>query len=237
MWSIPETTDLPTDGARDAPGARGALAFVGMLLAALALASCGGDDETTTAATEGEATCEEVSEPEPKELKLKAPTAKAPTASTVVFDTSCGSFTVALDDESMPKTAASFQYLAEQGAYDGTPYHRVITDFVVQGGDPLGTGIGDAGYSITEPVPPDTSYTSGIVAMAKTAAEPPGTSSSQFFIVTAPADAALPPDYAVVGEVTEGFETVEAIEALAGGPELEDRPTQTVITESATVEG
>jgi peptidyl-prolyl cis-trans isomerase B (cyclophilin B) len=153
-----------------------------------------------------------------------------------VFDTSCGSFTVSLDDKAMPKTAASFQYLAEQGAYDNTPFHRVIQDFVVQGGDPLGSGLGDAGYSIREPVPPDTVYRNAIVAMAKTAAEPPGTSSSQFFVVTAPADAALPPDYAVVGEVTDGFDVVEAIEALAGGPATQDAPTQTVITESATVE-
>lgn len=237
MRSIPETSAAPSVAAQSSAGARGVLVLALMVLLAFAFAACGDEDESTTAATEGEVACEEVPEPAPKELKLKAPTAKAPTASAVVFETSCGSFTVTLDDKSMPKTAASFQYLAEQGAYDGTPYHRVITDFVVQGGDPLGTGLGDAGYSITEPVPPDTSYTSGIVAMAKTAAEPPGTSSSQFFIVTAPADAALPPDYAVVGEVTEGFETVEAIEALAGGPELEDRPTQTVITESATVEG
>jgi peptidyl-prolyl cis-trans isomerase B (cyclophilin B) len=205
------------------------------LLVALLLAACGGDDDGATTAT-GETACEEVPEPEPKDVRLKAPTEKAPTASAVVFDTSCGSFTVTLDAKSMPKTAASFQYMAEQGAYDNTPFHRVITDFVVQGGDPLGSGVGDAGYSITEPVPPDTSYTNGIVAMAKTAAEPPGTSSSQFFVVTAPADAALPPDYAIVGEVTDGFEVVEAIEALAGGPELQDAPTQTVITESTTVE-
>ena len=209
--------------------------IIAALLAALVLAACGDDDETTTSA-EGDVTCEEVANPEPKELKLKAPGSKAPTASAVVFDTSCGSFTVTLDAKAMPKTAASFQYLAEEGAYDGTPFHRVAPEFVIQGGDPRGDGTGDAGYTVTEPVPTDTAYTKGIVAMAKSGVEPPGTSGSQFFVVTAPADAGLPPDYAVVGEVTEGFETVEAIEALAQPDVPDGPPTMTVITESTTVE-
>jgi peptidyl-prolyl cis-trans isomerase B (cyclophilin B) len=211
------------------------LTIIAALLAALVLAACGDDDETTTSA-EGDVTCEEVAEPAPKQLKLKAPGAKAPTASAVVFDTSCGSFTVTLDAKAMPKTAASFQYLAEEGAYDGTPFHRVAPEFVIQGGDPRGDGTGDAGYTVTEPVPTDTAYTKGIVAMAKSGVEPPGTSGSQFFVVTAPADAGLPPDYAVVGEVTEGFETVEAIEALAQPDVPDGPPTMTVITESTTVE-
>lgn len=211
----------------------GALAL--LLVAGLILSACGDDDDATTVA-EGEVTCEEVEAPEPKELDLNAPSAKKPTAKAVVFDTSCGSFTVSLDASAMPKTAASFQHLAEEGAYDETAFHRVITDFVVQGGDPLGDGTGDAGYTITEKVPPSTAYTAGTVAMAKTQVEPPGTSGSQFYIVTAPADAALPPDYAVVGEVTEGFETVEAIEALAGGQAMQDRPTMPVVIRSATVE-
>jgi peptidyl-prolyl cis-trans isomerase B (cyclophilin B) len=214
-----------------------ALTLPALLAGMLVLAACGSDKDSTTATTaEGSASCEEVDAPAPKDLQLKAPTAKAPTASSIVFDTSCGSFTVELDAESMPKTAASFQYLAEQGAYDDTTYHRVAPGFVIQGGDPLGDGTGGPGYSVTEPVPGDTVYSTGLVAMAKSGAEPPGTSGSQFFVVTAPADAGLPPDYAVVGEVTEGFETVEAIEALADPAVPDGAPTQTVITESTTVE-
>ena len=72
---------------------------------------------------------------------------------------------------------------------------------MIQGGDPTGTGTGGPGYTVTEPPPQDTTYAKGLVAMAKTAVEPPGASGSQFFVVTAPADAGLPPDYAVLGEV------------------------------------
>jgi peptidylprolyl isomerase/peptidyl-prolyl cis-trans isomerase B (cyclophilin B) len=72
---------------------------------------------------------------------------------------------------------------------------------------------------VDESPPRDLTYTTGIVAMAKTAVEPPGRSGSQFFVVTAPADAGLPPDYALLGEVTEGYETVEAIEQLGASGE------------------
>lgn len=201
-------------------------------LTATTVAACGDDGETTSE----ESACAEVEAPPAKDVELEAPKAKAPTASSVAFETSCGSFTVALDAETNPKTAASFQYLAEEGVFDDTPFHRVAPGFVVQGGDPTGEGTGGPGYSITERPPRDLSYTRGLVAMAKTSAEPPGTSGSQFFIVTADADAGLPPDYAIAGEVSEGFETVEAIEALGGGPGSDGPPSQTVITETATVE-
>jgi cyclophilin family peptidyl-prolyl cis-trans isomerase len=202
-------------------------------LAAWLLAACGGEGEPTTGE---EGACATVDDPPAKDVELSAPTEKAPTASAVVFETSCGSFTVTLDPDTNPKTAASFQYLAEEGVYDDTPFHRVAPGFVIQGGDPTGDGTGGPGYSITERPPADLSYTRGLVAMAKTSAEPPGTSSSQFFSVTADADAGLPPDYAIAGEVTDGFETVEAIEALGGGAGSDGPPSQTVITETATVE-
>lgn len=215
-----------------------------ILLAALALlvSACGddGEDETSpeSAAESSETTgveCEQVEQPAPKDEELAAPKAAAPTGDSVVFDTSCGSFTVALDPELMPKTAASFEYLAAEGFYDGTSFHRVAPEFVVQGGDPRGDGTGGPGYSVDEQPPRDLAYTEGVVAMAKTAAEPPGRSGSQFFVVTAP-DAGLPTDYAVAGEVTDGLEVVEAIEAL-GTPGADGPPSQPVVVNSATVEG
>lgn len=208
------------------------LIVLALLVPALLLAACGGDDESTTE----ESACATVDAPPAKDVELDPPTEKAPTATDVVFETSCGSFTVTLDPETNPKTAASFQYLAENGVYDDTLFHRVAPGFVIQGGDPTGDGTGGPGYSITERPPSDLSYTRGLVAMAKTSAEPPGTSGSQFFIVTADADAGLPPDYAIAGEVTDGFDTVEAIEALGGGPGSDGPPSQPVITETATVE-
>lgn len=208
------------------------LPILALAVVAWLLSACGGDDTSTS----GETACATVDDPPAKDVELDPPTEKAPTAQAVVFETSCGSFTVTLDPDTNPKTAASFQYLAEQGVYDDTPFHRVAPGFVVQGGDPTGDGTGGPGYSINERPPSDLSYTRGLVAMAKTSAEPPGTSGSQFFIVTADADAGLPPDYAIAGEVTDGFDTVEAIEALGGGPGSDGPPSQTVITETATVE-
>ncbi len=207
------------------------------------LAACGGSDDTGTTeadSTTGGGPCEKVDTPPPKTAAdLPAPKADAPTAAGVTFDTSCGSFTVTFDDQA-PKTAASFQYLAEKGFYDDTVFHRVVPGFVIQGGDPLGAdpakaGTGGPGYHVDEKPPSDLSYTKGVVAMAKSQVEPPGRSGSQFYVVTG-ADAGLPPDYALVGKVTEGMETVEAIDAL-GTPGADGPPTQTVVINSATPEG
>ncbi len=220
------------------PGRRGALVFGGVLLVAIVavvIVLLVGDDGETDG-TDAAGGCESVTAAEPQQVELPAPKAKQPSASAVVFDTNCGSFTVSLDAERAPKTAASFQYLAEQGAYDGTPFHRVAPGFVIQGGDPAGDGTGGPGYTITERPPQDLSYTRGTVAMAKTGAEPPGTSGSQFFVVTAEADAGLPADFALVGEVSDGFGTIERIEAL-GAPGSDGPPSQNVVIQSATVEG
>lgn len=208
-----------------------------MALLALSLPACGGDDgEVSTTAESG---CRDVQEPAPKGVDLPAPRERSPSASGVTFETSCGSFTVTFDERA-PRTAASFQYLAENGAFDDTVIHRVVKGQLIQGGDPLGAdperaGTGGPGYFIDEPPPSDLAYTQGTVAMAKTTAEPPGRSGSQFLIVTA-GDLGLTPDLALVGEVTEGFEVVQAIDALGedGG---DGRPTMTVVVEQATVEG
>ena len=211
-----------------------------LLACSIALYACGGDDSTSSSETTVSAQCESVEAPAPKtDVKLKPPTEDAPTAAGVTFDTSCGAFTVTFDDRS-PKTAASFQYLAEEGFYDDTVFHRVVPGFVIQGGDPLGSdpkdaGTGGPGYSVDEPPPANLAYTSGIVAMAKTSAEPPGRSGSQFYVVTG-ADAGLPPDYALVGEVSEGLDVVEAIDAL-GTPGSDGPPTEPVVIYSAVPEG
>jgi cyclophilin family peptidyl-prolyl cis-trans isomerase len=221
---------------------------VALLLAVLLLAvaaACGGDDEaadatttepateTTTTAASGD--CESVEEPAPREPESReAPTEALDegTSYGLVFETSCGSFTVALDLETAPQTVASLVALARDGYFDDTTFHRVVPGFVIQGGDPTATGAGGPGYSTVDVPPSDARYTKGVVAMAKTQAEPAGTSGSQFFVVTAD-DAGLPPEYAVVGEVTEGMDTVERIGALGvqDGP-----PSQPVVVSSVTVE-
>jgi cyclophilin family peptidyl-prolyl cis-trans isomerase len=103
---------------------------------------------------------------------------------------------------------------------------------VIQGGDPEGTGSGGPGYSVVEKPPANLAYTKGVVAMAKTSAEPPGTSGSQFYVVTG-ADAGLPPEYALVGKVSEGLDVVTRI-GEQGQPD--EKPKQPIVIESMTIE-
>jgi len=210
---------------------------VSLLAAALLLAACGDDDSTSTATstTAAAGECQDVKAPPAKNDKFKQPeqVLKKGEPATATVETSCGSFVITLDTENSPKTANSFAFLAEQGFYDGTIFHRIVPGFVIQGGDPTGTGNGGPGYTITEPPRQDTTYSNGLVAMAKTAVEPPGASGSQFFVVTAPADAGLPPDYAVLGEVTEGDDVVKAIGKL-GDPS--EQPTQVVTIDKVTID-
>ena len=212
-------------------------------LAALALAGCGGGDngETTAAspesppATTSASGCESADAPAPKADGGQTQPAGSLSGKSysLVVETNCGSFTIGLDLAIAPNTAASLVKLAEAGYFDGQTFHRIVPGFVIQGGDPTGTGTGGPGYQTVD-VPPQTArYTKGIVAMAKSAAEAPGTSGSQFFVVTAD-DAMLPPEYAVVGKVTEGMDVVERIGAL-GDPATE-QPLEPIVIERVTVE-
>lgn len=191
----------------------------------------GGDEGSQTAAANG---CKRVEAPRPKRVSLEAPkqTVKRGEKLMAVVATSCGSFEIELDTERAPKTANSFAYLAEEGFYDDLGFHRVVPEFVIQGGDPLGNGTGGPGYSVVEKPPANLAYTKGVVAMAKSGAEPPGTSGSQFFVVTA-TDAGLQPEYALVGRVTEGFDVVTRIGDLGTAGE---RPRQPVLIEAVTIE-
>jgi peptidyl-prolyl cis-trans isomerase B (cyclophilin B) len=151
---------------------------------------------------------------------------------TVRARTNLGVFAFALDVKDSPCTAASFAALVRKKFFDGTRFHRIVPGFVIQGGDPTGTGRGGPGYSVVDKPPPNARYTKGVVAMAKTGAEPAGTAGSQFFVVTAP-NAALPPEYALLGKVTRGLGVVERIGKL-GNP-ANEQPTRRVVIESMTV--
>jgi peptidyl-prolyl cis-trans isomerase B (cyclophilin B) len=237
---------------------------VAALAACLALAGCGGDDEkdepgqkgatnatqtqgtaaqeTTTAPSGGETRCVRAAKPRPKgEQNLPKPTLKLDENKTyeAVMDTNCGRFTITLDVERAPKTSASFVYLARRGFYDNLTFHRIVPGFVIQGGDPQGNGQGGPGYSVVEAPPKDVRYTTGVVAMAKTEIEDPGTSGSQFYVVTAP-DAQLPADYALLGKVTSGQNVVQRIAAVPTdqtNPDLaqRDRPLSPVVIRSVTI--
>jgi peptidyl-prolyl cis-trans isomerase B (cyclophilin B) len=204
--------------------------------AVLPLAGCGGnDDSASTASTRAvaRAACQKVAAPAPKgEQNLSKPmgTLAAGKRYDVDLQTNCGTITIRLATGRAPKTAASFAGLVKRGFYDGLIFHRVVHDFVIQGGDPLGTGLGGPGYRVVEKPPGDLAYTTGVVAMAKSEADPAGASGSQFFIVTAP-DAGLPPDYAVVGGVVRGMDVAQLIGRSA--VDADDRPTSPVVIAKA----
>ena len=214
--------------------------LVALVLALSALGVACGDDSDDAAGTDTEASgtggeCESVEAPETREPESReAPTEPLDTSRelALVVETSCGTFTIELDPEQAPNTAASLVALADDGYFDDVTFHRVVPGFVIQGGDPTGTGAGGPGYTTVDAPAADAAYTRGVVAMAKSGAEAPGTAGSQFFVVTAE-DAGLPPDYAIVGEVTEGMDTVDRIEALGAG---DGPPSQTVLIEAITVE-
>jgi cyclophilin family peptidyl-prolyl cis-trans isomerase len=205
---------------------------IGVVAAILIGRSGGGGDKSTTAA--GATGCKQVAAPKSRHVSLAAPkqTVTKGEKLTAVVETSCGTFEIALDAAQAPKTVNSFVYLADKGFYDGLDFHRISPGFVIQGGDPLGNGTGGPGYSVDEQPPPNLSYTKGVVAMAKSSAEPPGRSGSQFFVVTAP-DAGLPPQYALVGRVSKGYDVVARIGKL-GTPT--EKPKQTVLIDKITIE-
>jgi peptidyl-prolyl cis-trans isomerase B (cyclophilin B) len=204
-----------------------------LLVAALA-AGCGGEDDETLAPPPPNTECREVEQPGARTPgQLEAPALlPANVTYTALVKTSCGDFEITLDAEASPRAVSSFVTLAEGGFFDGTYFHRIVPGFVIQGGDPTGTGSGGPGYSTVDTPAAETRYTKGVVAMAKASNEAAGTAGSQFFVVTAD-DAGLPPDYAVIGEVTDGLDVVERIGRL-GDPTTE-LPTQPVVIDSVEI--
>jgi peptidyl-prolyl cis-trans isomerase B (cyclophilin B) len=213
---------------------------------ALVLAACGDDDEqpaekkqaAAPPAAEQKNACKEVDQPPPRDdggqKKPQKPLASGKTYE-VTLTTSCGDFTIRLDQKTSPNAAASFVALSRSGFFDDTIFHRIVPDFVIQGGDPTASGTGGPGYSTKDDVPANAAYDPGVVAMAKAGNEPPGTAGSQFFVVTAPGTG-LTPDYALLGRVTKGMEVVSAIGKLgdpaSGGA---GTPLQSVVIEGTKV--
>ena len=131
-----------------------------------------------------------------------------------IVTTNKGEFTIVLDPESAPVAANNFVFLARNRYFDDTPCHRIIPNFVVQCGDPTGTGTGGPGYTIVDEPPAPGRYQVGSIAMAKTIE--PDSAGSQFFIISGSDGAALPPDYALFGQVTDGLDSTVAAMAAAG---------------------
>ena len=144
---------------------------------------------------------------------------------TATLHTNHGPIAVELFDGDAPKTVENFRKLAEDGFYDGVIFHRVIPDFMIQGGDPTGTGTGGPGYTFEDEfnVHP---VERGALAMANAG---PNTNGSQFFIVTADACPWLDGKHTVFGRVTDGMDVVDAISAVETG--ASDRPREDVVIE------
>jgi peptidyl-prolyl cis-trans isomerase B (cyclophilin B) len=188
------------------------------------LVGCGGDKNDGSASSGGSSMDCEISGDKSKADLADLDPDKT---SSIVVDTSKGSFTFELATKISPCTTASIAGLVNKGFFDGLTFHRIVPGFVIQGGDPEGTGMGGPGYSTVDAPPQDTKYTKGVVAMAKTQAEPAGTSGSQFFVVTG-ADVGLPPDYAVLGNVTDGLDVVEKIGKLGNPADPAGAPSEKV---------
>ncbi len=146
--------------------------------------------------------------------------------STAKLNTNAGTITVEFFDDDAPKTVENFRKLAADGFYDGLTFHRVIKDFMIQGGCPEGTGTGGPGYQFEDEFN-DHGVVRGALAMANAG---PNTNGSQFFIVTIPSADWLNGKHTVFGEVTDGMDAVDAIENTATG--AGDRPVEPQIIES-----
>jgi peptidyl-prolyl cis-trans isomerase B (cyclophilin B) len=211
-----------------------------LLAACLALAACGGGQSSSSSsrpAAGGQTAdgCRRVAQPPPKTVHPPKPAGRLDPSRpwTATVRTSCGTFTIALAAKAAPRTTASFASLARHGFYDRTMFHRVVPGFVIQGGDPKGTGTGGPGYTVVEAPPRRIRYRQGTVAMAKTQFEAAGTSGSQFFVVTG-ADAGLPPEYALLGKVSGGQAAVDRI-AGADADAKTGKPASPIVIDSITV--
>ena len=194
-----------------------------LLLVVLVAAGCGGGKKAAAPAPRAPET-------------LKPPTAQLDTSKhwTLAFATDRGTFVVALEPRVSPRAAASLVALAKRGYFDNTIFHRIVPGYIIQGGDPTQSGQGDPGYTTIDPPPPGTRYTTGVVAMGKTANEAPGTAGSQFFVMTGDAPS-LPPDYAVVGRVASGMSVVDKIGEFGDASDPTGAPTKIVVVKRVTV--
>jgi peptidyl-prolyl cis-trans isomerase B (cyclophilin B) len=148
-----------------------------------------------------------------------------------VLETNHGAISLELFDEDAPRTVENFLKLASDGFYDGIVFHRVIENFMIQGGDPTGTGMGGPGYQFDDEIN-DHRVARGALAMANAG---PNTNGSQFFVVTAEACPWLDGQHTVFGQVTSGMDVVDTISKLE--TDMQDRPLDEVRIESVSVAG
>jgi cyclophilin family peptidyl-prolyl cis-trans isomerase len=143
--------------------------------------------------------------------------------------TNKGTLVIALDPVAAPSTVNNFVFLARWHYYDGIVFHRIIPGFMLQGGDPEGSGRGGPGYRFDDELPAPGRYEIGSLAMANAG---PNTNGSQFFIVSGPDGTSLPPSYSLFGQVVKGLDVVKAIESVGS---RSGAPSEPVVIESVTI--
>ena len=205
---------------------------------AVALVGCGGKKAipaslgTTNATTTiDEQGCHPVKTPDPEERHAPKPTKPLDASKTydVTLETNCGSITIRLDVKDSPHTTASFVSLVRRGFLLQTIFHRIVPGFVIQGGDPTGTGTGGPGYHLKSEFN-DTKHERGILSMAR--ASDPNSAGSQFFIMHGNAPH-LDGKYTAFGKVTEGMDVVEEISHV--DTDMQDRPLDEIRIESVSL--
>ena len=229
------------------------LGFAAVAALAIFWLSQGGDDNETVAAGDQTDTTEQVTTTTAPEVPigaLECPAEDGSSEQMLAFEaapqmcidvtktytaemvTSLGPITIELDATKAPNTVNNFVFLSRYHYYDGATFHRVIGDFMIQGGDPVGDprGTGGPGYKFNDELPEAGEYEVGSIAMANSGTN---TNGSQFFIVTGDSGVDLQPLYSLFGMVTDGMDTVEAIEASE--TDDGDAPLEDVVIESVTI--
>ena len=147
---------------------------------------------------------------------------------TAIIETNRGNIVIEFADDTAPNTVNNFVCLSRAGYYDVTIFHRIIVEFMIQGGDPTGTGSGGPGYQFNDELPEDDApYVRGTLAMANAG---PNTNGSQFFIVHQDQPAEFPANYSIFGHVTEGLEVLDTIAAVPVGPNARNEPSAPMVT-------
>ena len=210
-------------------------------LALLALAGCGSDDSSgggdeETTEVSGTTECPPADGAEVRATKFeKAPPMCIDDAKTytATMTTDAGTVEIELDAKAAPRTVNNFVVLSRYKYYDGLTFHRVIKDFMAQGGDPSGDGTGGPGYTFDDELPEAGEYEEGSVAMANSG---PDSNGSQFFIISGDQGVQLPPDYSLFGMVTEGEDVIEEIEADGSDGDGEPATVHTIESVEITEE-
>jgi cyclophilin family peptidyl-prolyl cis-trans isomerase len=224
------------------------IALAAGVVAVAVAAGCGGSSsgsgttttapptDTTVQSTTAATGCKNVTPTHPHKPSFSKPETVLTKGekATIVLDTNCGPITIRLDQARGGPIPNSIAFLVTKHFYDGLTFHRVVPDFVLQGGDPNGDGSGGPGYTVRGPVPAGYHYKLGDVAMAKTQVDPPGTAGSQFFVISGSQGVALPTDYGLLGHAHDkaSLATIARIAKLAvtDGP-----PSSPVVIEKAVL--